>query len=122
MRSIRPSKSSLILSVNWFITTALLSLLLSGCAVKVKNERWYGDLGNQGAVYFETLSNSTGAISKPEWDAMRVGMACTSTDTLAEIKKEIEQLCSATPCNYEAVKKILGKFQARLDAINAVSQ
>lgn len=91
--------------------------LLSGCAVQIKNERWYGDLGNQGAIYFETLTNVTGSVDKAIWDALRVGMACTSTDTLAEIKKEIEELCSSTACDYEKVQAILGKFQANIERL-----
>lgn len=102
---------------NSFIWTALLLLMLNGCAVQIKNERWYGDLGPRGAIYFETLSNATGSVSKAEWDAMRVGMACTTTDTLAEIKKEIEELCSSTACDYEKVSRVLGKFQANLETI-----
>lgn len=91
--------------------------LLNGCGVKIKNERWYGDMGNQGAIYFETLTNVTGTLDKPAWDALRVGMACTSTDALAEIKREIEQLCSATSCDYEKVSAVLGKFQQHLEGI-----
>lgn len=91
--------------------------LLCSCAVPIKNERWYGDEGLKGAVWFETLSDKSGEIDKLTWDAMRVGMACTSTDTLAEIKSEIEKLCSASSCDFEKVEKILGKFQARVEAI-----
>lgn len=94
-----------------------LPLLSAGCAVQIKNERWYGDLGPKGAVWFETLSDKSGQIDKEAWDQIRVGMACTATDTLAEIKKEIEELCSSTACNYEKVEKVLGKFQRRLEAI-----
>lgn len=96
---------------------ALLPPLLSGCAVQIKNERWYGDTGPSGAVWFETLSDKSGQIDKASWDQMRVGMACTSTDTLAEVKREIEQLCSSTACNYEKVVQVLGKFQAHIEAI-----
>jgi hypothetical protein len=92
------------------------ALLLSGCSqVEIKNQRWYGDLGPKGAVYFETLTTATGTVDKASWDTMRVGMACITTDTLAEVKKEIEELCSATPCDYEKVSQALGKFQARID-------
>lgn len=104
------------ISVGSFISTALL---LSSCGVSIKNERWYGDVGSQGAIYFETLSSTQGTLSKPEWDQMRVGMACTTTDTLSEIKKEIEKLCSVTRCNYEKVARVLGKFQAHLNKVKS---
>lgn len=102
---------------SWFITTVLLVPMLSGCAVKIKNERWYGDMGPKGAVWFETLTDAGGNIDQAAWDHMRVGMACTSTDTLAEIKRELEQLCSATVCDYEKVSAVLGKFQEHLDGL-----
>lgn len=91
--------------------------LLSGCAVPIQNQRWYGDEGSQGAVWFETLTADTGKVDKTDWDQMRLGMACTTTDTLAEIKSEIEKLCSATACDYQKVKEVLGKFQERLDDV-----
>lgn len=95
-----------------------MALLLSSCAVPIANERWYGDLGSQGAVYFETLSTKTGYVDKATWDQMRVGMACTSIDTLKEIKSEIEKLCSATACDYQAVESVLGKFQSNLERVH----
>lgn len=104
------------LSVNSFIITALL--ILSGCTVPIKNQRWYGDEGSQGAVYFETLTEETGHLTKQEWDDLRIGMACTETDTLAEIVKTIAKLCSVTRrCRYEEVRQVLGKFQGNIDAL-----
>lgn len=92
-------------------------LALSGCAVRIQNERWYADIGDKGAFWFETLTNNGGSVEKSDWDVMRVGMACTTTDTLAEIKREIEQLCSSTACDYQKVSAILGKFQSNLDRV-----
>lgn len=98
---------------------ALLLILNSSCAVTIQNERWWGDLGPSGAVWFDTLDNQTGTVDKASWDALRIGMACTTTDTFAEIKKEIEQLCSASGrCDYPAVSQVLNKFQAKLSQIN----
>lgn len=92
-------------------------LILSGCAVTIENQRWYGDEGADGAVWFETLTTATGHIDKPTWDQMRVGMACTTTDTFATIKAEIEKLCSVTKCRYSDVEEALGKFEANLNEL-----
>lgn len=97
-------------------------MLLPSCAVSIKNERWFGDVGPSGAVWFETLTDEQGSISKAEWDQMRIGMACISTDTLAQIKSEIEKLCSATPCEYEKVQSVLGKFQINLDKLKVMTK
>jgi uncharacterized protein YpuA (DUF1002 family) len=72
-------------------------------------------MGPQGAVWFETLSEDTGTVDKPTWDAMRIGMACTTTDTLAEIKAELEKLCSTTSCDYEKVQNAIAQIQDRMD-------
>lgn len=99
-----------------------MGLLVLSCAVPIKNQRWFGDVGPGGAVWFETLTSAHGQIDKPTWDQMRIGMACTTTDTLAEIKSEIEKLCSSAPCDYEKVQSVLGKFQQNLDSIKEVTQ
>jgi hypothetical protein len=96
----------------------MTALLLTSCAVEIKNERWYGDEGQAGAVWFETLTPAKGKVDKADWDALRLGMACTTVETLAEIKREIEQLCSQTNCNYVQVSAILGKFQTNLKEIS----
>lgn len=98
------------------ISTALIQL--SGCAVEIKNERWYGDEGPLGAHYFETLTSAEGDVSKDIWDQIRVGMACTDIDTIAEIKQEIEQLCSlSNACSYDQVHAQLEDILARFRAI-----
>lgn len=88
--------------VPLFILTAAL---LSSCAVQIKNERWYGDEGSQGAVWFDSLDSEMGQISKKDWDEMRVGMSCTTIDVMADRKKAIEDLCSVTNCSYDKPKE-----------------
>lgn len=103
--------------VNLFTMTALL--LLSSCTVQIKNQRWYGDEGPKGAVWFETLTDEKGHIDKQTWDIQRIGMACTDTDTFGEIKKEIEKLCSiGKHCRYQDVKQTLDKFQGHMDELS----
>lgn len=97
-----------------FIPTALL--ILSGCgAVVIQNERWYVDKGALGAVYFETLSSVKGSLTPDEWKEKRYGMTCSTGDTFAEVKREIEKLCSASPsCSFEVVTQVLGQFENNL--------
>jgi len=85
-----------------FILTAVLE---TSCAVKIKNERWYGDEGNIGAVWFDSLDSQMGQVSKKDWDKMRIGMSCTTVDVVADHKKEIEDLCSVTNCEYQKTEK-----------------
>lgn len=98
-----------------------MALPLLSCGVPIKNERWFGDVGPGGAVWFETLTDAQGQVDKQTWDSMRVGMACTTTDTLSEIKSEIEKLCSATTCDYETVQSVLGRIQQHVDELKQSS-
>lgn len=99
----------------------LTVLLLPSCATQIKNVRWYGDLGPRGAVYFETLTDESGQIDKPTWDQMRIGMACTSSDSVAAIKDELEKLCSKAPCSYETLA-LLNKVESNLGAVKEATQ
>lgn len=97
------------LSVALLIMTA--QLLLSCARVTIKDEIIYGDEGSQGAVYFNFLTATKGHLSKSEWDAKRLGMACISTDSLADWKAEIEKLCSySDDCDYDTQEAIESFF------------
>lgn len=77
--------------VALYITT-----VVSGCAVQIKNQRWYGDEGPKGAVWFETQTTATGHLTKEEWDAARVGMACSLGKNFIDTKAALEKLCHDT--------------------------
>jgi hypothetical protein len=92
------------LSLSLSITVAL-----NACAVIIKDAEVCGDLGNS-ASCFHTLSNESRDLSQQEWDAMRVGMLCTSADSFANWKSALEKLCHQTGnCTYE-LKKNLTEF------------
>jgi len=73
-------------------------LLLSSCTVNIKDETLYWDAGDAGAVTANFLTPGSSMITQPAWDNMREGMACVSSDTVADLKAELEQLCSLCNC------------------------
>lgn len=102
--------------------------LLSSCAVQIKNERWYGFASPvaipsplpsgfpESVVYFDTLDDQTGTVDFGVWlaNSPTGAWACTDTATLAEIKAEIEKLCSKEKiCSYHSVANVLGKFMIK---------
>lgn len=83
-------------------------LALSSCAtVKIKNAEFCGDLGEDGAACYETLTTNHRDIPKDKWDAERFGQICTKAPVFADWKAAIEKLCSVSKrCTYEQKKQI----------------
>ena len=91
----------------------LLSLLSSACSVKIKDETFFIDAGESGAVTVNFLSTGSTIIDKAAWDSMREGMFCMSSDAIGDIKGEVEKLCSRTSCTYEQ-KQYFYEFMVRV--------
>lgn len=105
-----------------FILTALL-VLVSGCAVHVKDMQFCSPIpGNLGAVCDNFLSSNQLILDQAGWAALQAKWAlagnaveCTTSQTLGDIKSEIEKLCSVARCDYRIQQKViqgLNKLQA----------
>lgn len=95
--------------ISILLFAALLILILNlGCAtVNVKNVRFCGDKGEQGAVCDWTLGGPTEHLSKPVWDEARLGMACTDMDSVTSILGVIKKLCfDSRRCTYDERREI----------------
>lgn len=92
--------------------TLTAASLFSGCAqVTIKDQKWYADAGKHGALELHTLNNQQRWIDKITWDALRMGMVCTTTDNFADNKGNIEKLCSfSSDCTYETQQAIKAFF------------
>lgn len=100
------------------ITTAML--ILSACgSVAVKDETFYFDEGISGAHVVHFLTPGTSDLTQPQWDGIREGMVCMSSDGFGDFKKEFEQLCSHVTCDYQT-KKTLEDFFDRVETARAV--
>lgn len=107
------------------IPTALLLLTLEGCAVNVSNFTACALVpGNQGAVCDDFLQNNQRILTEPEWEALEAqwnaqgsAVECTTSESVGEIKRELEELCSKYPCN-ETVKKNIQNL-ARLQGLKS---
>lgn len=87
----------------------LLSLFLFACSpVKVRDHIFYGDMGKFGAVGVHSLFTDIPPVRvyQPAWDQMRIGMVCTTADTIAEIQATVDKLCTSSKrCDYEKMEK-----------------
>ena len=86
-------------------------LLCTSCGVSIKDERFYVDLGPSGAVTVNFLTPGSMIILKPQWDQAREGMFCMTPAAMADIKREIEQLCSMTQCDYQTAQGLRDFYQ-----------
>jgi len=80
----------------------LFTAALSGCSsITVYNRRVYGDLGKYGAHWAETLTDKKGDLTKEEWDKVRVGMLCMSSEAYTDAETAIDQACVQLNCDYK---------------------
>jgi hypothetical protein len=83
--------------------------LLSGCTqVPIKDEIVYGNKGMLGSIEFHTLTTETREVTFQEW--MQIirdnPLVCTSVTAFGDVKTELEQLCSVTPCSPDVASAI----------------
>lgn len=101
------------LKVLWLTMTA--ALLLNSCAIKINDSQWCSPIPqDQGAVCDNFLTSNQLILDETQWQALQTtwisqgkAVECTNSDTLGDIKTEIEQLCSVTSCDYETQAKIV---------------
>lgn len=98
----------------YILATLTVALQLASCAVPIKDEKFYVDAGESGAVTLNFLSPGSEIIQKPDWDAIREGMYCMSYDAIGDFKGEIEKLCSIARCSYQVKKQFTALFR-RID-------
>ena len=96
-----------------FIPMAL-ALLSSSCAVQIKDEQFCSPIpGNLGAVCDNFLTSNPLNLSEQQWIDLQASwnsagnaVECTSSQTIGDIKTELEKLCSLTKCNYATQKAV----------------
>jgi len=66
-----------------------------------------GDLGKYGAHCAHTLTDETRDIPKQEWDRVRIGYLCVSSEGFNDTETALDQLCQTTNlCNYETREQL----------------
>ena len=118
----------------WQISKRLMALSfigmglahLSGCSgpqIKVTDQLWYADAGTSGAVEFHTLTDAEVDYDFNAWAVKRFGMVCTTTDTFATNKANLEKLCSwYNACSYPEVQQLLSFFDRGVRIGNSLKQ
>jgi hypothetical protein len=89
------------------LLTIMGALLLSNCAVKINDEQFCSPLpGNLGATCDNFLSSNQQILSQDQWIdrqnqwiASGQAVECTTSQTVGDIKAEIEKLCSVASCD-----------------------
>lgn len=97
------------------IATALLTLS-SGCAVPIHDAQFCSPLpGGLGAVCDSFLTSNQQILTQDQWVAMQISwqsqgqaIECTTSQTFADIKAELEKLCSESDCSYPVQEAIKG--------------
>jgi hypothetical protein len=92
--------------------TMMVVLLLPSCAVQIHEEDIYSPVpGADGVVESHFLSTKQQILTNEEWQKKILSMIvqgysleCTFSNTIANVKEEIEKLCSKTDCEYEQPK------------------
>lgn len=102
-----------------------LLIFLSGCAgVVVTDHEWYGSLGVEGAAGFHTLTDETETLDlehwAARWDDLTHPLVCTDTGSFAEIKADLEKLCSFEPCTVK-MKEAVDALYAKVKAANVAA-
>lgn len=94
--------------------TALL-LFNTSCAVKIKDYTFCAEIpGGLGATCDNFLTANQQILTEAEWQAMKASwvasgnaVECTSSQSVGDLKAEIEKLCSKYPCNYPGAKQLM---------------
>lgn len=106
------------LRVRSLMMMAVLLLSLSSCATAIKDEQFCSPLpGNLGATCDNFLTSNQLILTEDQWQALMAqwiadgnAVECTTSETVGDIKGEIEKLCSGVPwpytCDY-ATKSVI---------------
>ena len=117
--------------------TALLLLTLNGCATEVKNFQACGTIPGiptaedpfpapLGATCDDFLTSQPETLDRAgwfnrqaSWNAAGYAVECMTSDTIGNIKAEIEKLCSRTPCD-EDTKNAISDGLTRIQHLGKV--
>lgn len=92
---------------------ALLLLNLS-CAVQIKDFQYCSPVpGNLGATCDQFLTANQQILDEAQWQALQLAwiqsgqaIECTQSQTVADLKAEVEKLCSKTLCTYATAQAV----------------
>lgn len=95
--------------------------LSSACAVPIHEQVWYSPIpgdGN-GAIVTHFFANQQTVMTENEWlqtisemGSQGYSLECTFSPVLAQLKQEIEELCSKTNCIYILTDKPRKRIRA----------
>lgn len=97
----------------------ILGFLLESCTVKINDSEFCADLGALGATCFHLLSSTSRDIKKADWDKLRFGQICETTDVFANLKAAVESLCqNSGNCTFEQ-QQAASAFFAKVESVKS---
>lgn len=104
--------------------TAALLFLLSCAGVEIQDYQFYSPIpGNLGCVsdWFlhsdqEIMTQAQCTTLQDSWIESGQAVECTNSDAVAGLKREIEEVCSVTKCDY-ATQAAVAKVSAVLEKV-----
>jgi len=81
----------------------LFAFALSSCSqIEIKDGKWCGSLGDDGAECVWMLSEKFESIPGPRWKKEQVGMVCTPARTFGDLKTSLLQFCkeNSSMCSF----------------------
>lgn len=97
-----------------FILMALTTLTASGCAIQIHDFQYCSPIpGAIGAVCDNFLTDNQLILDEAQWLALQAqwmaqgqSVECTTSQTVGDLKAEIEKLCSVTRCTYKTRQQV----------------
>lgn len=97
----------------WF--TLMAVPLLNSCSIQIHDFTACALApGNNGAVCDDFLSSDQHTLTETQWQALQStwnsqgqAVVCVQSQTIAQIKAEIEKACSSVNCSYQQVAQVL---------------
>ena len=98
-----------------WLTLMAVPLLNSSCSIQIHDFTACALVpGNNGASCDDFLSSNQQILTESQWEAMEAtwnsqgqAVVCVQSQTIAQIKAEIEKACSEVSCNYQQVSQVL---------------
>lgn len=111
------------------VLTACL-LVISSCAVQIQDATYCALIpGNNGAVCDSFLTSHQQILTQAQWDILQGewenggnAVECTPSSAVANLKQELELLCSKTACDYQTVQSAINEALDKLTTTGEAAQ
>jgi len=105
-------------------------LLCSSCAVPIRDQMFCAEIpGGLGAVCDGFLTSNQEILNQAQWDARKAlwihdgnAVECTTSNSVGNLKAEIEELCSKTACDYATLKSAIDNALDKIQDVGSTAR